>query len=1402
MKEQILGRRSVLYSVLALLMALIFIFSLIGPTISKYITEFPVGEFDVAIAKRRYKVTLVTGETGSLPQNFENPFYVTWGDPYPTLPYPSDPYDDIAFGGWYASPDYDDHTRVMTGYDFGEPGDKVLYALWVSEHYTVYFDANGGEGEMEPLEKTFADLDQFERLPWNEFTKEGYVFKNWSTNPDGTGRIFMDNEVAGQIIKDQSGEVTLYAQWAQGDAVINFEGALEDPTQRARIVNYGQEYGTMPVVPEHSYSAGEEYDFQGWRTEDAAMVLAEDIVPSSIGLKQTLYANYSNVVETDNVDRFISIAGKDNNGDLHEDNFVMSFGNGYGYERVNIPFHNLIPGITYRLTFKVDNGEASAVSDPDAVYGCFMSEDMLLSTDEVISKASTPGVTGEKILARSGDTIANGYVDDQANAFAFEATSDVMYWVWDFGLWADRGVERIQIYDISLDGLVEVPNIRFNDAELRKVTDQTLTIEPEFSIREAVDNRYMHYTFKAGTHHEQIIIPVDNLIVGQKYKIDFSEIYPGSYYADDGYQYSCAMFSSNEMNIWWTWPDNSYSGDRWFAVKDVAQPMQHGSITFTATASEMYWTWFLGACDYHSLLGAQDMFLNATKVSHILHTGERILNQSGNMEFELGPQNTRLRPAFITTNIDSGDSNRADPIRYFTGFRGSYPIKVYINGNYTMPDKARNWFNGIEYTIPKSSMVTGTDDWGSYYQYDITYDVIPYDETCGKISTKVEPIEPVFLRAVVTNAAITAPFILENGDYTEGRPYASKYTISLRASNGYQMSGSVTMTHMDVAYTYDIANMDITGTTSWGGNYYTYTISNDYSGDVYIPYGPGGTIIFEFTGQPVPAVMMMKRPDHYHCDCTECTVETCGHAYGDIMPDEDCAHEHTWQYECDCVEEEEHIHCDNFDCTVEACGHTLGDVLPSGCDCGHEHTDMYDCDCPPVEEEVHRHCDNEECNAETCGHAYGDFLPSDCDCGHEHTDTYPCDCLEEDEVLFHSHCNNEECTIETCGHALGDMIYADCDCGHEHTGEFPCGCLDESTEEVLYHSHCDNPECVAEYCGHAMGDMIYADCDCGHEHTGEFPCGCLDESTEEEVTHIHCDCIECTAETCGHAYGDVLPEECDCGHEHSDGYVCDCPEDDTTEGDSTEGDNTTTEDGTQDPALPPEEDNDDPALPPEDGGDGGNGGNTGGSEEDSEEGEGTGDSGGSTDEGGDTTEGETTTPEGGNTTEGENTTPEGGDATEGENTTPEGGEATEGETTTPEGGESTEGENTTPEGSDATEGENTTPEGGDATEGENTTSEGENATEGENTTPEGGNTTESENTTSEGGDAETGEAAIPEGNDAAVSGSTGETGGSTDANGSAEGDGSASAESTASDAGGESTAGESAGSSEPSGETI
>ena len=72
--------------------------------------------------------------------------------------------------------------------------------------YTITFNANGGEGGMEP-QRFEVGVDT--ALNTNTFTREGYKFIGWDTAADGSGTAYADE---GAIL-ELTGDMTLYAQW-------------------------------------------------------------------------------------------------------------------------------------------------------------------------------------------------------------------------------------------------------------------------------------------------------------------------------------------------------------------------------------------------------------------------------------------------------------------------------------------------------------------------------------------------------------------------------------------------------------------------------------------------------------------------------------------------------------------------------------------------------------------------------------------------------------------------------------------------------------------------------------------------------------------------------------------------------------------------------------------------------------------------------------------------------------------------------------------------------------------------------------------------------------------------------------------------------------------------------------
>ena len=89
-------------------------------------------------------------------------------------------------------------------------GNKVYTANWRRNTYTVNFDANGGNGNMNDLH---AEYDVLNALPTNTFAKTGAKFVGWNTSPDGSGQSFEDRARVWNWSATDGDIITLYAQW-------------------------------------------------------------------------------------------------------------------------------------------------------------------------------------------------------------------------------------------------------------------------------------------------------------------------------------------------------------------------------------------------------------------------------------------------------------------------------------------------------------------------------------------------------------------------------------------------------------------------------------------------------------------------------------------------------------------------------------------------------------------------------------------------------------------------------------------------------------------------------------------------------------------------------------------------------------------------------------------------------------------------------------------------------------------------------------------------------------------------------------------------------------------------------------------------------------------------------------
>ncbi|MBP5207559.1 MAG: InlB B-repeat-containing protein, partial [Clostridia bacterium] len=144
--------------------------------------------------------------------------------------------------------------------------DLDLYAIWCPTYY-ITFDANGGEGEMEPQAYYSTPLlpgdgwyVPYAGLVNNTYTRDGYKFKYWAKNPDGSGDTYTDGGVSPMdTVNPQN--ITLYAIWEQTRFTVTFDANCDDATGETASLQF--DAGIWDVIPQCGYER-EGYVFVKW----------------------------------------------------------------------------------------------------------------------------------------------------------------------------------------------------------------------------------------------------------------------------------------------------------------------------------------------------------------------------------------------------------------------------------------------------------------------------------------------------------------------------------------------------------------------------------------------------------------------------------------------------------------------------------------------------------------------------------------------------------------------------------------------------------------------------------------------------------------------------------------------------------------------------------------------------------------------------------------------------------------------------------------------------------------------------------------------------------------------------------------------------------------------------------
>ncbi|MBO7223552.1 MAG: InlB B-repeat-containing protein, partial [Kiritimatiellae bacterium] len=126
--------------------------------------------------------------------------------------------EGCVFIGWSTSTDdsaiYSD-AEIVNNLTDEINGVVNLYAVWSPIAYTIEFDANGGDGSM-PNQQCAINVNYV--LLQNVFTRNGYLFVGWSTNPDGEA-VYLDGNLISNLTQELNSVVKLYAVWKSIDNI-------------------------------------------------------------------------------------------------------------------------------------------------------------------------------------------------------------------------------------------------------------------------------------------------------------------------------------------------------------------------------------------------------------------------------------------------------------------------------------------------------------------------------------------------------------------------------------------------------------------------------------------------------------------------------------------------------------------------------------------------------------------------------------------------------------------------------------------------------------------------------------------------------------------------------------------------------------------------------------------------------------------------------------------------------------------------------------------------------------------------------------------------------------------------------------------------------------------------------
>lgn len=135
------------------------------------------------------------------------------------------------FKGWSGTGLTGDENTTVT-ISQGSTGDRTYTANYIPNTYYIRFNANGGTGTMSNQEMTYGTTAN---LTANSFENPAYVFTEWTTQADGTGTHYQDEQSVRNLTTINGAIIDLYAQWEDERYVAEVVGDKKYSSLQAAI---------------------------------------------------------------------------------------------------------------------------------------------------------------------------------------------------------------------------------------------------------------------------------------------------------------------------------------------------------------------------------------------------------------------------------------------------------------------------------------------------------------------------------------------------------------------------------------------------------------------------------------------------------------------------------------------------------------------------------------------------------------------------------------------------------------------------------------------------------------------------------------------------------------------------------------------------------------------------------------------------------------------------------------------------------------------------------------------------------------------------------------------------------------------------------------------------------------